>query len=131
MLIEDRITADSSLRVDTVELESERLIVNLAATTEGGRCPGCGVTSRRGHSYYHRNPVDLPIIGYGIRLRIRVRRFFCDCPHCPKCTIAEHFPDLLPYGARRTARRQRRLSRLRSKSVLNVAHDSLHGLAFR
>lgn len=104
MLIEDLITADSSLRVDTVELESERVIVNLTATTEGGSCPGCGVTSRRGHSYYHRNPVDLPVIGYDIRLRIRVRRFFCDCPHCPKRTFAEQFPELLPYRARRTAR---------------------------
>ncbi len=39
-----------------------------------------------------------------VRLRVRVRRFFCDTPACPQRTFAERLPDLVPVRAQRTGR---------------------------
>ena len=104
MLIEELLAADPSLRVDEIKLECGQLIVELAATTADATCPRCGVKSPRCHSHYHRKPADLPVVGYGSQLRIRVRRFFCDSDQCPKRTFAEQFPALLAFRARRTER---------------------------
>jgi transposase len=45
-----------------------------------------------------------------VRLRLHVRRFFCDHPACPKRTFAEPLPDLVPFRAQRTRRLARTLT---------------------
>src|SRR5207248_2300486 len=58
--------------------------------------------SRQIHSRYWRHPRDMPINGLRVTLQVRVRRFFCVNPRCPRRTFAERFPTLLAPYARRT-----------------------------
>src|SRR5439155_10719234 len=68
------------------------------------RCPACGLGSRRVHSRYVRRVADLPWQDAPVRLRLRVRRFFCDHAACARRVFAERLPTVVaPYG-RRTVR---------------------------
>ncbi|MEM8535495.1 MAG: hypothetical protein AAGF95_31990 [Chloroflexota bacterium] len=51
----------------------------------------------------------MPIAEQAVRLRLQVRRFFCDKPACPRRTFAEPLPDLVPAHAQRTVRLTRTL----------------------
>ncbi len=70
----------------------------------GGRCPDCGKTSRAVHSRYHRCPADLPSLGRTVRVRLRVRRFYCRNAACPRQTFAERVSQRVVPFARRTRR---------------------------
>jgi len=48
----------------------------------------------------------LPVSDHPVRLRLRVRRFFCFNSACPRATFAERFPELLGPKAQRTRRLQ-------------------------
>ena len=65
-------------------------------------CPRCGELSRRRHSRYQRQPLDLPWRGRPVRLRVHTRRWFCDAPACPRKIFAERFDGALAHYARRT-----------------------------
>lgn len=67
-------------------------------------CPTCQHGSRRVHSYYQRQPTDLPISDRRVRLVLAVRRFHCQNEQCPKRTFAERWPDLLVAHAQRMQR---------------------------
>ena len=99
-----------TLRVTAGEAVEQEVIIHVVATTETATCPACQTSSSRVHSHYYRFPHDLPCVGQEMRLKIRVRRFFCDNSGCPKRTFAEQFPLLLAVRARQT---QRLMSRLR------------------
>ncbi len=64
------------------------------------QCPACGQALVRVHSRYLRLVRDLPVVDRPVRLLLRVRRFFCDAPACPKRTFTERLPALVPYRAR-------------------------------
>ena len=68
------------------------------------RCPACGRASAAVHSTYRRHPADLPSFGRGVRLTLRVRRFYCRDAACPRRTFAERLPGLIAPHARRTRR---------------------------
>src|SRR5260370_3367980 len=68
-----------------------------------GMCPTCGMATSHVHSYYTRSPQDLPISGQQVQLMLRVRRFRCLNPQCPRQTFAERLPEL-PVSARQTSR---------------------------
>jgi len=70
----------------------------------GGRCPDCGRASRAVHSRYQRRPADLPALGRGVRIGLRVRRFYCRNVTCVRHTFAERLPELVKPHARRTDR---------------------------
>ena len=67
-------------------------------------CPDCSTMSCRVHSYYERTMGDLPWQGRPVRLRVRVRRFRCLDPTCPRHTFAERLGEAAPVRARRTGR---------------------------
>ncbi len=67
-------------------------------------CPDCGKRSRAVHSRYHRRPADLPSLGRAVRVRLRVRRFYCHNAVCPRKTFAERVSQLVVPFARRTRR---------------------------
>jgi len=56
------------------------------------------------HSRYHRCPADLPSLGRTVRVRLRVRRFYCRNVVCPRQTFAERVSQLVVPFARRTRR---------------------------
>lgn len=100
------------LAITVVEILEGRLVIHVAATTEGARCPLCQTLSARVHSHYYRFPHDLPCVGQNVRLKMLVRRFFCENDKCAKRTFAEQFPRLLATRARRTERLTTRLRRV-------------------
>ena len=81
-----------------------RLEVHARASQVCHTCPDCGTKSCKVHSFYLRSPRDLPLSEHLVRLRLRVRRFFCFHSACPRATFAETFPELLGPKAQRTRR---------------------------
>jgi transposase len=58
-------------------------------TSAKARCPEyvprvCGMVSRRVHSRYVRMLADLPWQGIPVRVRLHLRRFFCDERSCER-----------------------------------------------
>jgi transposase len=67
-------------------------------------CPLCSRMSDRVHSRYVRSVADVPWHGIPFRLRLHVRRFFCDESTCPRAIFAERLPGLVEPRARKTER---------------------------
>jgi transposase len=67
-------------------------------------CPCCHRPSQRVHSQYVRTLSDVPCGDRQVRLKILVRKFFCDTPDCPRSIFAERLPELTTPHARRTCR---------------------------
>ena len=67
-------------------------------------CPLCHVRTSRVHSRYTRTMADLPWGAYAVRLQLRVRKFFCDNPACPRQIFTERLPTVAAPWARRTLR---------------------------
>lgn len=80
------------------------LMLVLHAQRPDAPCPGCAQISAQVHSYYQRHPADLPISNQAVQLVLRLRRFRCHNPQCPRRTFSEPLPGLLPAYARRTNR---------------------------
>ena len=106
--------------VDRVVRDLDRLVIVARRRRRHGRCPSCGVLSSAVHSRYERRPDDLPSFGQAVLLRLRIRRFYCRHPGCPRRTFAERLPRLLPPRARRT----RRLARAQAKVGLALGGEA-------
>ena len=81
-------TVTDQLHVDTLSFDGD--LVTIHASTEGHatECPLCERPSRRVHGRYTRTLADLPWCGIPVRLRVRVRKFFCDEPSCERKIFA-------------------------------------------
>lgn len=68
------------MRVETLLLDGE--CPTIVASSEGtdAACPLCGQRADRVQSWYTRTLADLPWATLAARLRIVVRKFFCDPP---------------------------------------------------
>ncbi len=80
--------------------------VTLAARTTSAEacCPVCGMLSRRVHSRYVRTLADLPWQGIPVRIRLHIRRFFCDEVSCERAIFTERLSGVVSHYARRTER---------------------------
>jgi len=94
------------LHVEALDADDEALTVTLTASAPVACCPLCAMPTARVHSHYHRQPIDLPWGSLTLRLILRVRRFRCPVPDCPRRIFTERLPHLLRPYARRTARAQ-------------------------
>lgn len=90
--------------IDEVQEHLGRLEIFAHSVTVEAICPACQHGSRRVHSYYQRQPTDLPISDRRVRLMLTVRRFRCQNEQCPERTFAERWPDLLVVHGQRTKR---------------------------
>jgi transposase len=72
-------------------------------------CPLCHVQTSRVHSQYTRTLADLPWGPYAVRVQLRVRKFFCAHPACPRQIFTERLPTVAAPWARRTIRLAQRL----------------------
>lgn len=88
--------------VDHVEVTGGGLCVVVHARAESAVCPRCAQTATRVHSRYQRTLADAAIGGRAVRIRPRVRRFFCDNTACQARTFAEQVAGLSRRYARRT-----------------------------
>ena len=84
--------------VEQVMSAPEGLTIVAAPSNRARACPSCGSLSTRGHSSTVRTPRDLPLNDHGVRFPVRVRRFRCLNPLCPRRSFAERLP-LLPVHA--------------------------------
>ncbi len=99
--------------IEQVErIAPDHLVIVAHHRREGARCPDCDAFSTSVHSCYDRHPADLPSFGQAVRLRLRVRRFYCHGADCRRRTFAELLPALLQPRARRTRRLARAQSRI-------------------
>ena len=104
MSLDFPLPTESSLRTTEVHEEDQVITVGISSRCHTSACPDCGTPSGRIHSSYERHPADLPVSGHSVRLRVAVRRFFCDHDICARTTFAERIPGFLQPYARRTDR---------------------------
>jgi transposase len=95
-----------SLRVEALLLEDGRVTIRAVSGATGVRCPVCGEPTDRVHSRYARTLADLPWAGVAVRLRVRVRKFFCANPACPRAVFTERLDGVAAARARRTDRQR-------------------------
>ena len=76
----------------TVASDGRTLTFILASMQTTTCCPLCGTSTTRIHSRYTRTVLDLPWAGVLVQLRLRVHKFFCDLPECPRTIFTERLP---------------------------------------
>jgi len=85
--------------LDDIDITGDTMRISATATKVSARCPLCGRRSRSVHSWYARTVSDLPVSHTVVVLRLRVRRFFCRIPSCPRRIFTERLPELVaPHG---------------------------------
>lgn len=88
--------------VEEAEVRGDCVWLRARARAEDAACPRCGMSSGKVHSTYQRRLSDDAIGGRRVRIRLRVRRFFCVNPDCPARTFAEQVSGLTSRRSRRT-----------------------------
>lgn len=92
------------LRLENTAIDTRTLSLTVASTCPSGTCPVCKHHTSRLHSHYQRTLADLPWGGRSVRLSLRVRRFRCPEPGCPRRIFTERLPSLVEPYARKTTR---------------------------
>jgi len=95
-----------------VDDAAAQIMLDVTATPARVPCPLCDVQTTRVHSRYTRTIADVPWGAYAVRLQVRVRKFFCDHPACPRQIFTERLPTVAAPWARRTLRLAQHLSAL-------------------
>lgn len=90
--------------IDRLEQAERGLILYAHVKGTMAACPTCQQASLSIHSSYVRSPRDLPLGEQAMCLRLRIRRFRCRNPACPRQIFAERLPTWLPVYAQRTLR---------------------------
>ena len=102
-------TIPNRLHVDALTFDRDSLTISASVRGAEAHCPVCGETSRRVHGRYTRTLADLPWSGMPVRLRVRVRKFFCDRPTCERTIFAERLDEVARVYARSTDRQREAL----------------------
>ncbi len=85
--------------LDDIDITGDTMRISATAKKASARCPLCGRRSRSVHSWYARTVSDLPVARTVVVLHLRVRRFFCRIPSCPRRIFTERLPALVaPHG---------------------------------
>ena len=90
------------LEVSGIQMQGDDVLLMCATNSYGALCPACQQLSRRIHSGYNRNLIDVPLRQGQVRVQLRVRRFFCDVLHCPQRIFGERITRFAKAYARRT-----------------------------
>ena len=99
-----------SLHAEALLLGEAELTILASSAATDAPCPLCGRRSDRVHSRYGRTLADLPRAKLAVRLRRRVRKFFCDNDACPRAIFAERLVGVAQAHARRTDRQREALT---------------------
>ncbi|WP_427164084.1 transposase family protein [Streptomyces sp. C1-1] len=92
--VEDVLFPGIAVRVEGVSDSSGILVVDAVSTARPGRCPDCRKQARRVHSTYQRTLYKRPLGSHRVVVRLRVRRYFCDCRGCSRTTFGGQVPGL-------------------------------------
>ncbi len=93
------------LHLESLSVDGDGVVMLVSAKAGHARCPICQQPSDRVHSRYVRKVTDLPWRGVDVRLRLHLRRFFCDTTDCPRRIFVERVDEVVEPYARRTVRR--------------------------
>jgi transposase len=104
MEVKSALALPDELEVSGIEVIDEVLTITAVATQQSPRCPLCGVPAARVHSRYTRQFVDLPCGGQQVRLRVLVRKYFCDVATCARKIFVERLTPFTQPWARVTLR---------------------------
>lgn len=125
------------LQVDALVVDDDGLTIRAVSVSTAVRCPVCGAPAERVHSRCVRTLADLPWAGVAVRLPVRVRKFFCDTPTCPRRIFRERLAGIARVAARRTERQRAALldvavalggeagARLAAKHGMPISPDTL------
>lgn len=102
-------TIPEQLCVEALAFDGDSVTVHASTVKATAECPMCGRPSRRAHGRYTRTLADLPWCGKPMRIRVRVRKFFCDEPTCERRIFAERLEEVALPFARGTDRRREAL----------------------
>jgi transposase len=126
-----------SLHVDALLVGDDGLTIRVVAEEAGVHCPVCGEPADRVHSRTTRTLADLPWAGVTVRLQVRIRKFFCENPTCPRRIFSERLDRIAAVAARRTDRQRAALldlavalggeagARMAAKRGMRVSPDTL------
>jgi transposase len=95
-------TVPERLYVDRLSFTRGLVTIYASITNLTAEWPLCKQLSRRIQGCYTRTLADLPWCGTPVRLRVRVRKFFCDVPSCERRVFAERLEDVARVCARGT-----------------------------
>lgn len=82
---------DLLLTACSLSIAGETLIIEASSSQPESVCPACGCSSSRGHSKYIRTFRDLPASGYGVKVLLQSRKYFCDNADCARKIFTERF----------------------------------------
>ena len=102
-------TIPEQLQVDTLSFDGDLATIYVSTTNSAAECPLCRRPSQRIHGRYTRTLADLPWCGTPLRLRVRVRKFFCDEYSCERKIFAERLDGVTQPFARGTDRQREAL----------------------
>ncbi|WP_327286736.1 ISL3 family transposase [Rubrobacter aplysinae] len=102
-------TLPEELQVAEISFDGHSVTIYAFKNAPAAKCPLCERPSRRIHGLYTRTLADLPWSGTPVRLRLRVRKFFCDEPSCERRIFAERLHDVTRPFARGTNRQRNAL----------------------
>src|SRR5215208_5586918 len=102
-------TIPERLHVDALSFAGDSVTIHASTDNPAPRCPCCEQPSRRVHGRYTRTLSDLPWGGVPVRLRVRVRKFFCEEPSCERKIFAERLEEVARPFARGTERQREAL----------------------
>jgi transposase len=105
-------TIPDQLHVDELSFDGDSVTIHASTASHAAECPLCKQPSRRIHGCYTRTLADLPWCGMPVRLRVRVRKFFCDVPSCERKIFAERLDVVARVYARSTDRQREALERI-------------------
>nr|WP_308802059.1 transposase family protein [Streptomyces polyasparticus] len=94
----------SKVLVERVRVEDGVVRVKARTRRRVLRCPDCGVSSSRVHSWYQRHLADTAVGGRPVVIDLAVRRLVCDAEDCTRRTFVEQVAGLtIRYGRRTVA----------------------------
>jgi transposase len=91
------------LKLEGLSIEAGKVTIFANSYESRVRCPLCGRDSSRAHSRYLRTVSDLPWHGICVKLKVRVRRFFCEESSCERKIFCERL-EAVAARARKTSR---------------------------
>ncbi len=92
------------LEITAISIMEQKLHVRVTSNRSSSLCPLCSTPSFAIHSYYRRQPLELPCAGKTIRWLLSVKKFFCHVVSCPRKVFTERLPELIEPYSRLTTR---------------------------
>jgi transposase len=92
----------AGLRVHRIEDSGDAVVISASCIASPERCPACGSLSARVHGGYSRTVADGAAGGRPVLIILRVLRFLCTGPSCPKVTFAMQADGLTSRYCRRS-----------------------------